>query len=317
MLSGASFGSALTSGLLGALSGAAAGAIGGYFKGTGDLLHELCRAMAHGVSQGAVGALQGQDFGGAFAAGFAGSFALHMGPQPKSYLANLIKAAVIGGAASEIGGGKFENGAVSGAFTFIFNKALNDEKGAGENGGEAQTSNDNASSGGEVVAAAGAADGLILLTTEEAAELRASGTFRLDAKRVRSLKYYGNQYDPAEVVALAKKGNLFLARINYIAGKAGYVFTMVSVASDVYQVNNDDISTGRFLYRSVGNAAVISLSVAGSGGLAALVGIGFYGAEKAWGYAILPMINRVAEETVRYELWYKNRALRVGILILI
>lgn len=48
----------------------------------------------------------------------AGSF----GPDLKGF--NIVKAAVIGGTASKLGGGKFDNGAVSGAFTHLFSSAL-------------------------------------------------------------------------------------------------------------------------------------------------------------------------------------------------
>jgi hypothetical protein len=39
-------------------------------------------------------------------------------------LGNVVGAAVIGGTASELGGGKFSNGAVTGAFSYAFNEAL-------------------------------------------------------------------------------------------------------------------------------------------------------------------------------------------------
>lgn len=43
------------------------------------------------------------------------------GPQFESFSANLVSHAVAGGVGSVLGGGKFENGAVTGAFGYMFN----------------------------------------------------------------------------------------------------------------------------------------------------------------------------------------------------
>ena len=155
----------------------------------------------------------------------------------------------------------------------------------------------------------GLANSLIVLATDEAAMLAKGGQFRLDANRVRSLKYFGNQYDPAELVQMAKNNQLRLAKISKVAGGAGYVLTGVNAAADIYMVPNGDLSAGRFLYRSAGNAAVITLAVAGSGGAAAIVGIGWYAGEQTYDHVIQPGIEKGAELNVRTENWLRDRAL--------
>lgn len=115
--------SALTGGdigkgaLFGALSAAAAYGIGSALGHlTSDkVIVELARAGAHGVSNGVMGEIQG----GRFSAGFlSSSFSSLAG----SYLpGGVVSAAIIGGTASTIGGGKFENGAVTSSFVVLFN----------------------------------------------------------------------------------------------------------------------------------------------------------------------------------------------------
>ncbi|MDX2111574.1 MAG: RHS repeat-associated core domain-containing protein [Verrucomicrobiota bacterium] len=112
--------------LFGALTGAITGAIGSKFGSVSsaakDIPKEMARAMAHGVTGGVMAEVQG----GKFSAGFLSSACSSVGD---SYTgnwgyANVAKCAVIGVTASELGGGKFENGAVTGAFTYLFNDAL-------------------------------------------------------------------------------------------------------------------------------------------------------------------------------------------------
>ena len=85
---------------------------------------ELRRAMAHGISQGALAEAQGGRYAAGFLAGGFGSLASHYELDLGS--ANVVKAAVIGGTASTLGGGKFENGAVTAAFTHVLNNGLSD-----------------------------------------------------------------------------------------------------------------------------------------------------------------------------------------------
>ncbi len=75
----------------------------------------------------ASGALSGGDCGSSAFAGAAGAFA---GPKLISMGAagGATAAAVIGGTASVIGGGKFENGAMTGAFGYLFNAWADSQK---------------------------------------------------------------------------------------------------------------------------------------------------------------------------------------------
>ncbi len=130
------------------------------------------------------------------------------------------------------------------------------------------------------VSEAGVGASLVGLSTEEAAALQKNGMVKLIGDRVRSLKYYGNQYESSEVVKAAKSGQLALVNINKVAGGAGYVLTGLSVASDIYEYQNGSLSQGRFIYRSAGNAAVLAIALGGSGGYAAVLGVSLYGAEK-------------------------------------
>jgi RHS repeat-associated protein len=137
-LSGGGLGSSLTAGLTGAawgaLSGAAAGAIGGpgaFGHDTGGFWHEVARAAAHGVSSGVIDDLRGGKFAAGFASGFFSSAATHgLGIDNwKNIYAGAAAAAVIGGTASVIGGGKFENGAMYGAFQYLYNAVGNPSNG--------------------------------------------------------------------------------------------------------------------------------------------------------------------------------------------
>ncbi|MEM7672618.1 MAG: toxin TcdB middle/N-terminal domain-containing protein [Verrucomicrobiota bacterium] len=148
-LSGAA-GAALTGGnifegaLFGALSGAVAAGIGDYFNTNfyadgvatyDDPFIELARATSHGVSQGGIAELQGGDFGSTFLSAFSGSLAgsmiqansgadsfLGAADQKGKYLVRrTVAAAVVGGTAAELGGGKFANGAVTAAMVHLFN----------------------------------------------------------------------------------------------------------------------------------------------------------------------------------------------------
>jgi len=80
------------------------------------------KAVAHGVVGGAFAEIRGGSFKSGFlAAGFS-SAAAPLGPQG-TWSGAAFNAAV-GGVGSVLGGGKFADGAVTGAFTFLFNHAL-------------------------------------------------------------------------------------------------------------------------------------------------------------------------------------------------
>jgi RHS repeat-associated protein len=112
--------------LIGAFTGAAAGAVGGLFRMEGvsnffGRFTETARAMAHGLTGGAAAEMSGASFSSGFLAGSFGSLAGSYGHDWGNVAANTLQAAVVGGTASVIGGGKFENGAVTAAFQHLFN----------------------------------------------------------------------------------------------------------------------------------------------------------------------------------------------------
>ena len=84
--------------------------------------------MAHGVTQGALSAAQGGDFAAGF---FSGAFAsvagsvmgeTNWGKATFQFRHNrVIAAAIVGGTASKLAGGKFANGAVTAAMVQLFN----------------------------------------------------------------------------------------------------------------------------------------------------------------------------------------------------
>lgn len=133
----------VTGGLRGALIAAASVAIT-WFIGSDlgfgeaanffeDPLLELARATAHGISQGGLAELSGGDFGASFLAGFSGSIAGSMTTGTKFFgkardgnrelmVRRTVAAAVVGGTVSEIGGGKFANGAATAAMVSLFSE---------------------------------------------------------------------------------------------------------------------------------------------------------------------------------------------------
>jgi RHS repeat-associated protein len=104
----------------------------GLSKGVGDifkheiktLIRELGRAAAHGITNGGMRLIQGGKFEHGFLSGFVsslgGSFMQahggNMGIETKIALS-----AALGGTAEALGGGKFANGAVTGAYVMMFN----------------------------------------------------------------------------------------------------------------------------------------------------------------------------------------------------
>jgi len=115
-LNGGSWSDAWKAGLEGAAWGAVAGAAGGYVQalkwGT------LCTALAHGVTGSAISFAQGDSIESGFLAGLGGgAISGYMGGMNFAYKA--FAAAIVGGCASMVGGGKFESGAVTGAFTSL------------------------------------------------------------------------------------------------------------------------------------------------------------------------------------------------------
>ena len=137
-LAGFASGAIMTGTLSGALKGAAWGALSagvafgiGHSSAFSSLYKaagrgaSLVRAAAHGLSRGIISMAQGGTFKAGFASGFSSSYfnpgTTMGGDGVGGFSLRTSIAAVVGGTASKIGGGKFSNGAVSGAFVHMFN----------------------------------------------------------------------------------------------------------------------------------------------------------------------------------------------------
>jgi hypothetical protein len=137
LLNGGSVGDAFKAGLVGAVVG---GISAGVAHGIGEFAqgHEWFQGfgqnMAHGVTQGALTEATGGQFRHGFYAGFAGSALAKPvgGLAPGGRVGQTIAAAVVGGTASAVGGGKFGNGAVSAAFVYLFNHSAHDTGSSGK-----------------------------------------------------------------------------------------------------------------------------------------------------------------------------------------
>ena len=128
LLNGGSLLQAFRAGLEGAAWGAVAGAAGGYINGLKFGLESIkwintCRALAHGLTGGVISYAQGSSLESGFLSGFAGGMAAG---NFKSLGGKMFAGAIVGGCASVIGGGKFENGAVTGAFTALTYAVMSD-----------------------------------------------------------------------------------------------------------------------------------------------------------------------------------------------
>ena len=79
------------------------------------------KSLAHALSRGAISYWQGGTFRSGFASSFFNPGTQLGGDGAGGFTLRTTIAGVVGGTASEIGGGKFSNGAVSGAFVHMFN----------------------------------------------------------------------------------------------------------------------------------------------------------------------------------------------------
>jgi RHS repeat-associated protein len=136
ILSGASLGQALQAAVIGAVIG---GISGGIAKGLGDLNRagqffswgHGGQTLGHALLGGAVSEIQGGDFeSGALVGAINGGFGpaidkIGGGAMDFEHVAERVAvAAVLGGTAAELGGGKFANGAVTAAFLRLYNEEL-------------------------------------------------------------------------------------------------------------------------------------------------------------------------------------------------
>lgn len=124
----------MTGSLTGAVQGAIFGAIsagvaqaighaGGIFEAVRNYGGAIGKAALHGISRAGISKLQTGSGKGGFLSGFASSLlgGVVNGVQNASTAIKVTIAAIAGGTASAIGGGKFANGAMAGAFIMLFN----------------------------------------------------------------------------------------------------------------------------------------------------------------------------------------------------
>ncbi len=122
-------GAGLAAGLfmgIGGLRGGEMGANGKMQYNPGWEAGSLKTLAAHGLAGGIVQDRMGGSFGAGFLAGSAGSYLGSSGnaANTSELVANTITDAVVGGTVSVIGGGKFANGAQTGAFRYLFNESM-------------------------------------------------------------------------------------------------------------------------------------------------------------------------------------------------
>ena len=85
----------------------------------------MVQAVAHGTSNGIINIFQGAKFEHGFYAGFLSSISGSLTTNT-NLAVQTITGAVVGGTVSKISGGKFANGAVTGAFVVLFNHAMHE-----------------------------------------------------------------------------------------------------------------------------------------------------------------------------------------------
>jgi len=89
----------------------------------------LGKMYTHGITQGAITAAQGGKFQhGFFAAAFSAGAETYTG-EIKFKAGKVLASSVVGSTASVLGGGKFANGAITGAYVMLFNFMQHPEDG--------------------------------------------------------------------------------------------------------------------------------------------------------------------------------------------
>jgi hypothetical protein len=129
LLSGASLGASIGMGVKGAFFGAIGagvaygiGSLGNTIASSwGATAAKATKALLHGLSRAAISRAQGGRYSGGFWSGFASSMLSPLIGSARSFEGKVAMSAIVGGTASELGGGKFANGAVSAAFVMMYN----------------------------------------------------------------------------------------------------------------------------------------------------------------------------------------------------
>jgi RHS repeat-associated protein len=121
LLNGGTLSDAFRAGVIGGLSGAVTGGFLGAIGQTG--MNPFERGLSHGLVHGTAAEATGGKFRHGFYAGFAvGATEMKIGDLVDGDASKgIAAAAIVGGTASALGGGKFANGAISGAFSYMFN----------------------------------------------------------------------------------------------------------------------------------------------------------------------------------------------------
>jgi hypothetical protein len=127
LLNGGSLGDAFQAGLVGGLIGGVSAGVAygiGSLAKSGGFYGDWQHHALHGLAQGGITEAAGGEFRhGFYAAAFASAAADPIASYaPGGVAGQAVAAAVVGGTASALGGGKFANGAASGAFTYLFNE---------------------------------------------------------------------------------------------------------------------------------------------------------------------------------------------------
>jgi RHS repeat-associated protein len=127
---------AIKGGVIGAFSGAAFYGVGQFFGSAEEMStsSQIESMAAHGVVGGAKEAVEGGDFWRGFIATAATKASSLYGPEFHDVAADTARAAVVGGTVALLNGGKFANGAITGAFSYAFNDLLH-EYGSWSQGG--------------------------------------------------------------------------------------------------------------------------------------------------------------------------------------
>ena len=84
--------------------------------------NQVSYASLHGITRAAISKAQGNTWHAGFWSGFASSALAPLAGSAKTFEGKVAMNAIVGGTASELGGGKFANGAVTGAFVMMYNE---------------------------------------------------------------------------------------------------------------------------------------------------------------------------------------------------
>jgi RHS repeat-associated protein len=135
LLNGGNIGDALIAGAkgaaIGAITSAATFGVGSLAEAAGKSMGSAgyygVKAIGHGVVQGASNVAQGGKFShGFFSGAVSGAVAPWINNQLDSRIAKVAVSAIVGGTTSAICGGKFANGAVTGAFVMMYNDFMHE-----------------------------------------------------------------------------------------------------------------------------------------------------------------------------------------------